>query len=760
MKNESPETCPIPTVRDSFAVEGMTCASCVGRVERALAKVPGVVSASVNLATKTASVDFKAGEGDPAAFRAAVESAGYEVPVPVPDEDPLAMQDRMQREEEGALKARLRAGVALGLPLVLFSHWEMFAGHAGMAFSPFAGDLLQLLLATPIQFWVGSRFYKGAWAAARHATTDMNTLVALATSVAWLYSVVATFFPAWLAPDGADAHVYFDTSATIIVLVLLGRWFEARAKGKTSDAVRSLVGLAPRVARVIRGGIESDVPLETVRVGETLVVRPGEKVPVDGVVTGGSGAVDESMLTGEPLPVAKASGDAVTGGTIDLDGRIVMVATAVGRDTVLARIAAMVQKAQGSKPPIGRLADRIASWFVPAVLALAAATFAVWYAFGPEPRFTWAMLSTISVLIIACPCALGLATPTSIMVATGKGAGLGILVRDGAALETAHRVDTVVLDKTGTVTEGKPGLAAVRCAHSAGGAKDEERLLRYAASAESGSAHPLATAIVKGARARGIEVEAPSAFESTTGRGIRATVQGREVLAGTPEWLEQEGVDPAGLLSEATELAEAGATPVFVAIDGRAAGVLAVADAIRPGAVEAIRALQGMGLDVVMLTGDNRRTARAVARQAGITTVRAGLLPEGKADEIKSLQAAGKVVAMVGDGINDAPALTQADVGMAIGTGTDIAIESGDIVLMGGDLSAVATAMRLSRATIRNIRQNLFWAFAYNVLLIPVAAGALYPFFGIRLNPVMAAAAMGLSSVTVVANALRLRRFR
>ncbi|HEY3490078.1 MAG TPA: heavy metal translocating P-type ATPase [Candidatus Deferrimicrobiaceae bacterium] len=748
--------------RDTFAVEGMSCASCVARVERALVKVPGVVSASVNLATKSASVDYAPGTADPAAFRAAVEEAGYTVPLPVPDEDPVVRLERMQAEEEGALLLRLKAGAALAVPLLLFSHLEMFAGHAAMRLSPFAANLLQLALATPVQFWVGARFYRGAWAAARHATTDMNTLVALGTSVAWLYSAVVTFFPAAVVPAGTEGHVYFDTSATIVVLILLGRWFEARAKGRTSEAVRKLVGLVPKSARVVRDGVEHDVPLESVRAGETLVVRPGEKVPVDGDVTDGSGAVDESMLTGEPLPVDKRVGGAVTGGTINLNGRLVIRATRVGRDTVLARIVAMVQAAQGSKPPIGRLADRIASWFVPVVLAIAGATFLAWYLLGPEPRLMWALLDMIAVLIIACPCALGLATPTSIMVATGKGAELGILVRDGAALETAHRVDTVLLDKTGTVTSGKPALTTISCppAGTFRGEAGEAQLLRLAASAESGSEHPLAAAIVRGAAARGIAIATPGDFESVAGRGIRATVEGQVVLAGTADWLEQGGVDPSGLLADAAELAETGATAVLVAVDSRAAGVMAIADPIKPGAPAAIATLKKMGLDVVLLTGDNRRTALSIAKQAGIGTVRAGLLPDGKAEAVRAFQADGHVVAMVGDGINDAPALAQADVGMAIGTGTDIAIESGDIVLMGGDLAGVAAAMKLSRATIRNIAQNLFWAFAYNVLLIPVAAGALFPFFGIRLNPIMAAAAMGLSSVTVVTNALRLRRFK
>ncbi|HEY5997356.1 MAG TPA: copper-translocating P-type ATPase, partial [Candidatus Deferrimicrobiaceae bacterium] len=664
--------------------------------------------------------------------------------------------------EEGALLLRLKAGAAFAIPLLLFSHLEMFAGHAAMRMSPFAANLAQLALATPVQFWVGARFYRGAWASARHGTTDMNTLVALGTSVAWLYSAVVTFLPSAIAPDGIGGHVYFDTSATIIVLILLGRWFEARAKGRTSEAVRKLVGLVPKTARVVREGVERDVPLEGVRAGETLVVRPGEKVPVDGEVIDGSGAVDESMLTGEPLPVDKREGSALTGGTINLNGRLVMRATRVGRDTVLARIVAMVQAAQGSKPPIGRLADRIASWFVPIVLAIAGATFLAWYLFGPEPRLMWALLDMIAVLIIACPCALGLATPTSIMVATGKGAEMGILVRDGAALETAHRVETVLLDKTGTVTAGRPALTEVRCdpAGAFRGDAGKAQLLRLAASAESGSEHPLGAAIVREAASRGLRIGAPVDFESVAGRGIRATVEGKAVLAGTSDWLEQGGVDMSGLLADADELVETGATAVFVAVDGRAAGVMAIADPIKPGAPAAIAALKGMGLDVVLLTGDNRRTAAAIARQAGIGTVRAGLLPDGKAAAVRAFQEGGHVVAMVGDGINDAPALAQADIGMAIGTGTDIAIEAGDIVLMGGDLAGVAAAMKLSRATIRNIRQNLFWAFAYNVMLIPVAAGALFPFFGIRLNPIMAAAAMGLSSVTVVSNALRLRRFR
>ena len=752
----------VPVEKVAFPVEGMSCASCVARVEKALAAVPGVLSASVNLATKSATVEYLPGIADRDALRSAVVGAGYAVPEVKAGEDPLARQERMQQEEERSLLTRLRVGVALGVPLFLLAQWEMFAGSARMPFSPFVGALLQLLLATPIQFYAGSRFYRGAWATAKHGTTDMNTLVALGTTSAYAYSLVATFFPGIFTVPGAAAHVYFDTSAAIIVLILLGRYFESRAKGKTSEAVKKLVGLRPATARIIRAGAEADIPLEDVRVGDSVVVRPGEKIPVDGVVTEGAAAVDESMLTGEPIPVEKRPGSLVTGGTMNLNGRLVFTAVRVGKDTVLARIVRMVQEAQGSKPPIGRLADVIASRFVPAVMGIAAVTFLAWWAFGPEPRLTYAMISTISVLIIACPCALGLATPTSIMVAMGKGAELGILVRSGAALETAHKVQTVILDKTGTVTRGRPELSGIRPAPDGEfhGPEGERELLRLAAIAETGSEHPLGEAIVRGAKARGLAIGPPERFSSAAGHGIRATAGGRLVHVGNRKWLEEEGVDLSAILPAADAVSEAGDTPVYIAVDGVAAGVAAVTDEIKEGAPGAIRALREMGIEVVMLTGDNPRTAKAVAAQAGIDRVRAEVLPEQKAEEVRKIQAERRIVAMVGDGINDAPALAQADVGMAIGTGTDIAVEAGDIVLMSGDLGGVAAAIRLSRATLRNIRQNLFWAFAYNVVLIPVAAGALYPFYGVLLNPILAAAAMGLSSVTVVSNALRLRSFR
>ena len=752
----------VPARKTEFPVEGMTCASCVARVEKALASVPGVLSASVNLATQSGTVIFLPGVADVGGLRAAVEKVGYAVPEFEAEEDPVARQERMQREEERSLMARLRVGFLLGVPLFLLAQWEMLSGPGGFPLSPFASALLQLALATPIQFYVGSRFYRGAWSTAKHGTTDMNTLVALGTTVAYTYSLVATFLPMLFAIEGAAPHVYFDTSAAIIVLILLGRYFETRAKGKTSEAVKKLIGLQPKTARVIRGGEEVDVPLEAVMAGERVVVRPGEKVPVDGAVEEGTSSIDESMMTGEPIPVDKGKSDAVTGGTMNVNGRLVVRATHVGKDTVLSRIVKMVQEAQGSKPPIGRLADVIASYFVPSVMGVALLTFAAWWVFGPQPRLNLAMLSAISVLIIACPCALGLATPTSIMVGTGKGAELGILIRSGAALETTHKVDTVVLDKTGTVTRGRPDFSGVRGAPSGPfrGPEGERELLRLAASAETGSEHPLAGAVVRGAKEKGLTLSSPGEFFSRPGHGVRAGVSGRRVHVGSARWLEEEGIDAAALLPDAQELSASGATVIFVAVDGKAAGIVAVADEVKEGAPEAIRVLRGMGLDVVMLTGDNTRTAKAVADRAGIGRVRAEVLPDQKAQEVRRIQAEGKVVAMVGDGINDAPALAAADVGMAIGTGTDIAIEAGDIVLMSGDLQGVATAIALSRATLRNIRQNLFWAFAYNVVLIPVAAGVLFPHFRVLLSPILAAAAMGLSSVTVVSNALRLRRFR
>jgi P-type Cu+ transporter len=623
-----------------------------------------------------------------------------------------------------------------------------------------------LALATPVQFWAGWRFYEGAWGALKHGQANMNTLVAVGTSAAYLYSAAATLAPGLFASGRAD--VYFDTSALIITLILFGRLLEARVRGRTNEAIKRLAGLRAKTARVVRGGEEADVPVENLEVGDVVVVRPGEKVPVDGRVIFGDSAVDEAMISGEPIPVHKRVGDEVIGATINKTGSFRFEATGVGEEMALSRIMRMVEEAQGSKAPIQRLADRVSGVFVPVVMALAAITFLVWLFFGPEPAFSLALLNFVAVLIIACPCAMGLATPTSIMVGTGRGAERGILVKGGETLERAHKLTTVVLDKTGTLTKGKPELTDVVATNGL----PESELLRLVASAESGSEHPLGEAMVRGAGELGIELAEARGFDAPTGRGVRAEVEGRSVLVGNRGFMEEAGVSEDGLSVRFGELSAAGKTPVFVAVDGELAGLVAVADVVRRESREAVYALRSMGLEVVMLTGDNARTANTVARELGIDRVLAEVLPEDKEGEVRELQAEGRVVAMVGDGINDAPALARADVGIAIGTGTDVAMEAADLTLVSGDVRGVARAIRLSRATIRNIRQNLFWAFAYNVLLIPVAAGALYPFFAggavpdlLRpffgeygfLNPVLAAAAMALSSVTVLGNALRLR---
>jgi len=615
---------------------------------------------------------------------------------------------------------------------------------------------VQLLLAIPVQFWAGWRFYRGAWAAARHGTTDMNTLIAVGTSAAFGYSVVATFFPQVFIAGGLQPNVYYETASIIIAFILLGRFLEARAKGRTSEAIRRLMGLRARTARIVRDGEEVDIPVEDVQVGDAVVVRPGEKIPVDGVVISGHSAVDESMLTGESIPVEKHEGDEVIGATLNKTGSFRFRTTRVGRDTALAQIIRLVEEAQGSKAPIQRLVDRIAAYFVPAVIVIAVVTGAVWLLFGPEPRLTYALLAFVSVLIIACPCAMGLATPTAIMVGIGRGAEEGVLIRNAEALERMRQVDTVVLDKTGTLTRGQPAVTDVLPMNGF----SEADILRFAAAAERGSEHPLGEAIVARAKDDGIEIPEPDDFDAIPGQGIVAQVEGRRVVAGNLRLLESQGLRPDGLGSRAEALARDGKTPMFVVVDGTPAGIIAVADTLKPETAEVIRALHGLRLRVVMLTGDNRATAEAIARQAGIDQVLAEVRPEQKAATVRGLQEEGRVVAMVGDGINDAPALAQADVGIAIGAGTDVAIESADVVLVGSDLRGVRTAIALSRQTVRAIRQNLFWAFFYNVLLIPVAAGILYPFVGVLLNPVFAALAMAFSSVTVVSNSLRLRFFK
>jgi Cu+-exporting ATPase len=745
----------------TFGVTGMTCASCVGRVERALRQLPGVVGASVNLANQQAKVSYIAGEVEPQDLEKAVEGAGYGVV----REDEGASVEGSREREYGKLKSDFFLAAAL-TALILIGSVPMMLGF--MPPVPVAWlNLGLLVLATPVQFWAGRRFYRGAWGALKHGQANMNTLVVMGTSAAYLYSAVAALAPVLFAAGRAD--VYFDTSALIITLILLGRLLEARARSRTNEAIKKLAGLQAKTARVVRSGEEVEVPVEGVQIGDVVVVRPGEKIPVDGRVLSGESAVDESMITGESIPVTKRAGDEVIGATMNTSGSFRFTATKVGEDTALQQIVRMVEEAQGSKAPIQRLADRISAVFVPAVIGVAAFTFLIWLLFGPDPAFTFALLNTVAVLIIACPCAMGLATPTSIMVGTGKGAEFGILIRGGEALEGAHKLDAVVLDKTGTLTRGVPELTDILVGDGIG----EVELLRLVASAERGSEHPLGEAIVRGAKERGLSFVEAEGFEAVSGGGVRASVEGREVLVGSRRYLSESGAYEDGLVARGEELAREGKTPVFVAVDGRPVGLLAVADAAREESREAVRRLHALGLEVAMLTGDNRRTAEAIARDLGVDRVVAEVRPKDKANEVKRLQAEGKRVGMVGDGINDAPALAQADVGIAIGTGTDVAMEAADLTLISGDVRGVARAIELSKATVRNIKQNLFWAFAYNVALIPVAAGVLYPLFSEGtvpeilspvlgeygfLNPVLAAAAMALSSVTVLSNALRLRR--
>ena len=746
----------------TLPIEGMTCASCVRRVERSLTKVPGVRAANVNLATEKATVTFDPARSTAADLRSAIEKAGYTVgeqavaPAPgagtaastsVRADEAVDEHDRQRQREIDDLRRKWQISLAVGL----FMMAEMYL--------PLGVDLeliapLLLIQATIIQFWAGGIFYKASWAAAKHGSTNMNTLVAMGTSVAYGYSAFVTLWPSLSADWGFPFYLYYETAVIIIALILMGRWMEARAKKQTSAAIKALAGLQAKTARVIRNGVEQDIPIEAVQVDDLVRVRPGEKVPVDGVITEGASALDESMLTGESLPVEKGSGDAVIGATLNRTGSFVFRATKVGRDTTLAQIVRLVEEAQGSKAPMQAMADTISSYFVPIVLGLAALTFVGWLAFGPSLIFALTVL--IAVLIIACPCALGLATPTAIMVGTGKAAEHGILVRGGEALEQTRKIDTIVLDKTGTLTRGKPAVTQVISRNGLG----ESDLLRLAAAAEVGSEHPLGEAIVHRAQELNLDLPTAENFQSITGKGVTALVDSRELAIGNRSLMEQYSINLDGLAERATELASEGATPMYLALNGEAAGVIAVADTLKPESHNAVEQLKALGLEVWMLTGDNQATAEAIAREVGIEHVLAEVLPEQKSEKIVSLQAEGKIVAMVGDGINDAPALAQSDLGIAIGTGTDVAMAASDITLIGGDLRTIVTAIALSRKTVGAIKQGLVWAFGYNVLLIPVAMGALYPLFGLLLNPVLAAAAMAMSSVSVVTNALRLRTFR
>lgn len=734
-------------------VQGMTCASCVKRVEDALRAMDGVLDVSVNLATERVALQYSPTEVTLSELKGAIRAAGYGVAEEAPGEEPGDAERAARKKDvrglvlgfalSGAASAVIMGLMFLGASIPLVRDWPMeWIAYASLA------------LATPVQFLVGWRFYRGAWAALRHGAADMNVLIAVGTSAAYFYSVAATLFPHRMMVGATMPATYFDTSTMIIALILLGRLLEARAKGQTSEAIRRLTGLRAKTARVVRDGAEEDVPVEAVMAGDIVVVRPGEKIPVDGVVVDGSSSVDESMVTGEPIPASKKAGDGVIGATINRTGSFRMRATRVGRDTMLSQIIRLVEEAQGTKAPIQRLADQVAAVFVPVVIGIAILTFLAWYLIGGEPLF--ALLNFISVLIIACPCAMGLATPTAIMVGTGKGAQYGVLFKGGESLEGAYRIDTVVLDKTGTVTRGEPSLVDV--VPMAG--FTEEEVVFLAGSAERGSEHPLGEAVVAGAKARGLALAGATKFDAVPGKGIVAEVDGRIVMAGNARLMELGDVPIDGMRPAFERLSADGKTPMYVAVDEKPAGVLAVADTVKEGSKEAVEAFGRLGIEAIMVTGDNRTTAEAIARQVGIGRVLAGVLPGDKAEVVRGLQAEGKRVAMVGDGINDAPALAQADTGIAIGTGTDVAIESSDITLMGGDLRGVVTAVRLSKATIRTIRMNLFWAFFYNAIGIPIAAGILYPWFHVLLNPIIAAAAMAFSSVSVVSNSLLLNRFK
>jgi Cu+-exporting ATPase len=745
----STPTTSIAPAELSVPVIGMTCASCVNRIERYLSRAEGVSDANVNLATERATVRFDPAVIDRTGIVAAIEAAGYDVGREsagdaAADVDSAELERATERRE---LLFQAIASLVIGGVMMAIMFWP-----GGTPWPVADVNRWFLIPATIVQFVFGRRFLVAAARGARHGEANMNTLVAIGTLAAYTYSVFVTLLPETVMAAGLGHETYFDSAALIIGLILLGRWLEARAKGQAAGAVRGLLELRPPTARVLRPGGERDVPVSQVVAGDLLRVRPGDRIPVDGVVIDGASAVDESMLTGEPIPVEKGAGDGVIGATLNTSGSFVMRAERVGPDTTLAQIVSLVERAQGSKAPIQRMADRVTGWFVPAVLAIAALTFAIWLVFGPSPSLPFALSTAIAVLIIACPCAMGLATPTAIMVGTGKGAENGILIRDGAALEDAQRVTAVVLDKTGTITVGRPAVTVLRPAPGI----SEAELLRLAASAERGSEHPLAEAIVRHAAEGGIATADAAAFEATAGRGVRATVDAATILVGTPAYLAEHGVGT----GDGHDLGTA--TGVWVARDGHPIGVIGLADTVKPGAAEAIRRLARAGVGVWMLTGDRRQTALAIGAEVGIGSERivAEVLPADKAAAVTRLQAGGATVAMVGDGINDAPALAQADLGIAIGTGADVAIQASDVTLLGDDLGAVPSAVSLSRATMRTIRQNLGWAFGYNVLLIPVAAGLLYPLAGLLLTPALAAGAMALSSVSVVLNSLRLRGFR
>ncbi|MDE3113485.1 MAG: copper-translocating P-type ATPase [Chloroflexota bacterium] len=732
----------------------MTCASCVASVESALTSVGGVAAADVNLATERASVTFDPSRVEMGELVRAIERAGYGALPISEDERERAVEEEREKELRLRQLALLRRRLIVSLSLAAVTMAFAMGGLVvpGLEDAPWRPYLL-FVLATPVQLWGAAPFYRTAWSAARHGTTNMNTLVAVGTTAAYGFSVFATFFPSVLAEAGLGRPLYYEVATAIVGLILLGRYLEARARARTGDAIRALLALGAKTARVRRpGGVEEEIPIDRLQVGDVVVVRPGETVATDGIVVSGGSAVDESMMTGESVPVEKGPGDDVAGGTLNRTGTFRFRATKIGRDTLLAQIVKMVEEAQASKAPIQRLVDRVAAVFVPVVFVVATLTFLVWLVFGPQPSLTYAITSFIAVLIIACPCALGLATPTAIIVGTGRGATRGILIRHAQALEQAQAIRVVAFDKTGTLTVGRPQLTD----HLACADFGEDETLRLIASAERVSEHPLASAVVEAAREKGLALSEPASFEYTPGQGIHATVDGHDVWVGNAAYTRDHGWQdaPQGTLDRYADEAK---TPLLAAIDGKPGAILALADVPKAAAADAIAQLRRMGLRTLLVSGDRQRTAEAVARALGIDEVQGEVPPSGKADVVRRLQAEGRQVGMVGDGVNDAPALAQADLGIAIGGGTDVAIATAGIVLVGGDPRGVARALRLSRLTLATIRQNLFWAFFYNVALIPLAAGVLYPFTGWLLSPVLAAGAMAVSSVTVVTNSLRLR---
>ncbi len=740
--------------RLELRVGGMSCASCVGRVERALQQQSGVLQASVNLATEKATIDYLADVVSPAQLRAAIVDAGYEV---VDVGSASADSEDPQAREQAEVERMLWICAAFTLPVVMIAMAPMMIPGLDKVMTGLlplsAWHWLELLLATPVQFYAGRRFYRQGWAELRHLSPGMNSLVMMGSSAAYFYSVVAVVAPG-LFPAGT-AHLYFEASAVIISLILLGKYLETRARGRTSAAIQRLMQLQPGTARVMRDGQPVEIRIEDVVPGDLVQVRPGERLAVDGEITEGHSFVDESMISGEPIPLEKQPGDEVVGGTINKTGAFVFRASRVGSDTVLARIIQLVEQAQSGKPHIQQVADRIAGIFVPVIMAVALVTFALWLWLGPVPTLNYAFVAAVSVLVIACPCAMGLATPTAIMVSTGKGAEMGTLFRQGTALEVLAQIDTVVLDKTGTLTLGKPQLTDFEVIFG-----DEDSTLAMIAAVESSSEHPIAEAIVEAARARNLELPAVNGFEAIPGFGLQASIGQQRINIGADRLMRRLDIDLSTVTQAAERLADQGKSPLYVAIDGKLAAWLAVADPLKPGSKAAIAALRELGMQVAMLTGDNQRTAQAIGQDVGIERILAEVLPEQKSKEIERLQAEGARVAFVGDGINDAPALAQADVGIAIGTGTDIAIESADVILMSGELGGIVNAVKLSRRTLRTIRMNFFWAYAYNAALVPVAAGVLFPWLGILLSPMLAAAAMSVSSLFVVTNSLRLRKFQ